>query len=60
MTTRKELQRFRDMNVMDPARPDWLDDYTTQELDDLEHDADDAAIDDADYDAAESLREACK
>jgi len=60
MTTRKELQRFREMNVMDPERPDWLDDYTTQELDDLEHDADDAAIDDADYDAAESLREACK
>ena len=60
MTTRKELQRFREMNVMDPERPDWLDDYTTQELDDLESDADDAAIDDADYDAAESLREACK
>jgi len=57
---RKELQRFREMNVMDPERPDWLDDYTTQELDDLESDADDAAIDDADYDAAESLREACK
>jgi len=57
MTTRKELQRFRIMNVMDPERPDWLDDYTTQELDDLESDADDAAIDDA---AAESLREACK
>ena len=46
MTTRKELQRFREMNVMDPERPDWLDDYTTQELDDLEYDADDAAIDD--------------
>jgi len=57
---RKELQRLREMNVMDPERPDWLDDYTTQELDDLESDADDAAIDDADYDAAESLREACK
>jgi len=57
---RKELQRFREMNVMDPERPDWLDDYTTQELDDLESDADDAAIDDADYDAAESLREVCK
>ena len=57
---RKELQRFREMNVMDPERPDWLDDYTTQELDDLESDADDAAIDAADYDAAESLREACK
>ena len=60
MTTRKELQRFREMNVMDPARPDWLDDYTEEELDEVDAYFDDAAIDDADYDAAESLREACK